>query len=86
MATTKISFSFPADAWPGIVAALAERRREDDPLTPEEYAAAEVKQFVASKFQDYIIRAKQKEVADYIAARIPEVNQATQVVIEQVEE
>ena len=85
MATTKVTFEFPSDAWPGIVAALAERRKEDDPLTAEQYAIQQVKEFVAVKFADYVKRAKQAETDAYIASRIPQVNAATTATIEVVE-
>ena len=89
MATTAtISFAFPADAWPGIVACLSEYGYNEEipnpefkgeegqsamipnPQTREEFATAQVKEYVSRRFEDWGTRTQSAEVLEQIKARI----------------
>ena len=87
-ATVTISFAFPADAWPGIVACLSEYGYEEqipnpdfngeegqeqfipNPQTREEFATADVKNYVSQRFQSWGERTQSAEVLEQIKAGI----------------
>lgn len=80
MATTKVSFDFPSDAWPGICNAFADAYQwpaqisvdgvmQDNPETKQDFTVRKVMEFVGNVWADFARKAL-KTAQDQLNAEI----------------
>lgn len=99
MATTKVTFAFPDNAWPGIVDSLCARRNRpetvnvdgksvDNPETKEQFAIRSVMDYVAGEWKEYskelALKEAKQAVQDAANEREIAVKAATETTVETV--